>query len=144
MASSANHTINIAGRALCKEGVAAAALTVGQHVNRVGGEVAVRGIGPPTRMLVAEAPERGKGVLDAAGNPTTYAAGEQVPYLCPASGDEVLLLLATGQNVAEGDLLEAAAAGEWTALTTGVAGFIALEAMNNTSGAGALLHAQAL
>jgi hypothetical protein len=145
MANQANNTVNIAGRALLKEGIATAQLTVGMHVTYAAGEIAAGGANSLTGMIVAEAPERGKGIFSDGPNLTlnTYAANEQVPFYTYAAGDEALILLATNQTITEGGLLEEAAAGLHQAQSAGTSMWIARESRTTTS-ATALIWAQRL
>lgn len=139
-----NRTINVCGRGLLKETPAGEALTVGMHVIVQAGELMMRDTGAPTYQIVCEAPERGKGLFKADGSLQTYAENEMTPYYCFAPGDETFVLLATGQNVAQGAMLEAAGNGLFTAQSAGVAAFMAMEAKNNASGSAQLIWAQAV
>lgn len=141
--ATANRTVNITGRGLLKEGTAAGTLTVGAHVTYAAGEIGLAGAGDVTKMIVAEAPERGKGVFSSGTTINTYVAGDQVPYYTFAAGDEALILLATSQTITEGELLEAGANGTFITNASGTPLFIAREAVT-TTGATALLWAQAL
>lgn len=60
-------------------------------------------------LVVAEAPERGKGIFSSGTTINTYVANEEVPAVAPARGDKVLLLLTDGQTITAGGLLEIAA-----------------------------------
>jgi hypothetical protein len=73
---------------------------------------------------------------------TPYATGDRVKvaHLCP--GERVNALLETGANVAIGAALESNGAGALQAATTGKVVAIALEAVNNATGANVRIRVQ--
>lgn len=81
-------------------------------------------------LVVTEAPERGKGIYSTGTTENTYVATEEIPTIAPARGDEVLLLLTSGQSITRGGLLEVAATGKVIAHAgTNLPAFRALETL---------------
>ena len=81
-------------------------------------------------MVVTEAPERGKGIYSSGTTENTYAIGEQVPTYAMQSGDEVLVLLLSGQSITRGGELEVDSAGKVKAAAgTNLPAFTALETL---------------
>jgi hypothetical protein len=110
-------TVMVKGMPVKGEYLSAATMTVGQVVqlnssyelaaSNVASTIFVGG-----ELIVAEAPERGKGIYSSGTTENTYAAGEQVPTIAPYRGCEVLVLLTSGQSVTRGGLLEVASTGK--------------------------------
>ncbi len=73
-----------------------------------------------------------------------YAVGDTVKTATCPSGVRVNALIATGQAVSKGGLLESAGNGTLRALAAGSPLARALEALNNTSGANARLRVEVL
>ena len=121
-------------------------IRVGAHVTlNATGQFVEAGAGAPTKMIAAEAPETGKGIFQNDGTTiSTYANTELVNAIVPSNGGRAHILLANGQNITRGQMLEAAANGEWVVLAAGVAGFMAAEDVNNASGAAVFIMAHAL
>lgn len=145
----AHRTVNIKGLANKHEYEAGVALTVGMVVTRAStGKLALSAvataINPGGEYIVTEAPERGKGIYSTGTTENTYAQGEWTPVISPARGDEVLVLLTSGQAITDGGLLEVAATGKVIAAAgTNVAGFRAKETLTAT-GQDALIWATRL
>jgi hypothetical protein len=73
---------------------------------------------------------------------TAYATGDRVKVACLSQGERVNALIATGQNIGIGALLESAGNGTLRILAAGVPLAQALEAVNNASGSNARLRVQ--
>ena len=117
MPGSDHKTVNIKGLATKHEYFAAVALTVGMVVQRnANGKLALSAVASATspggEYIVAEAPERGKGIYSTGTTESTYLAEELTPVISPARGDEVLVLLTSAQAITDGGLLEVAATGK--------------------------------
>ena len=117
MSGSDHKTVNIKGLANKHEYFAAVALTVGMVVQRnANGKLALSAVASATspggEYIVAEAPERGKGIYSTGTTESTYLAEEYTPVISPARGDEVLVLLTSAQAITDGGLLEVAATGK--------------------------------
>jgi hypothetical protein len=80
-------------------------------------------------VVAAERDEMGKSVDDA------YAVNDTVKAAAIPKGGRFLGWLASGQNVADGALLESNGAGQFRAVTTGVVLARAVEAVNATAAA---------
>jgi hypothetical protein len=121
------------GEFVQREAIAGGAITPGMLVrlDSDGEVIAHDGAGLTAQAAFAiENDQVGKGISDA------YAAGEQVRYRVFPEGHHVYALLATGQNVAKGALLQSNGAGYLSAASTAdnvVAR--ALEVVNASSGA---------
>jgi hypothetical protein len=105
------------------------ALTPGMAVARSGGAYGFHpaaAAGPLT--LALDAPEMNKGISD------TYAATDLLWAGVFPAGSTGLAWLASGQNVADGAVLESAGAGKLRALAAGVPLARAIEAINATTG----------
>jgi hypothetical protein len=126
-------TVDLGGTTTQHEAVAGGAITPGQLVtlNSSGQVVVHPSAGLPTQAAFAiENDLVGKGIADA------YASGEQVRYRIFAEGGHVYAILASGQNVAQGALLQSAGNGNLSVGSTAdniVAK--ALEAVNASGGA---------
>ena len=108
------HTVLIKGHPVRGEYVSGVTLTVGMVVQLDSHyELALSAVASAYysggECVVMEAPERGKGIYSSGTTETTYVAGEQVPTLVPARGDEVLVLLTSGETITRGGLLDVAA-----------------------------------
>ena len=104
-------------------------LTPGMAVARSGGAYGFHTAaqaGPLT--LALDAPEMNKGISDA------YAVNDLLWAGVFPAGSTGLAWLASGQNVADGALLESAGSGKLRALAAGVALARAIEAINATTG----------
>lgn len=71
---------------------------------------------------------------------TAYAAGDTVPYFIPEPGMVLSMWLKDAENVAINDKLESAGDGTLQKQTTGATVARAAVALNNTSGAAALMY----
>lgn len=124
-----------------EEGAAASAITPGMLVvrnssgNWIPHGTAAEAAGVP-RDFAMERDEMGKDM------DTAYAVGDRVKVAHLCAGERVNALIANGVNVAIGAKLESAGNGTLRAVTTGQVLGIALEAVNNTSGANARLRVQ--
>jgi len=99
----------------------ASALTVAPHATAAG---------VPSPILVAtEMPIRAGSGIDDPYN----VDGEVVSFHVALSGDQLWMLVETGANIGDGDLLESAGDGTLQAATSGAA-FRALEAVDNSAG----------
>lgn len=67
---------------------------------------------------------------------TNYAAADLVEVSIGVPGSTFYALIASGANIAVADKLESAGTGKLRAYTSGVAPFVALEAVNNSAGPG--------
>lgn len=99
-----------------EEGVAGSAIQPGMLVDGVTTIVphaTAGGVAP--KCFAAERDELGAGVDDAYKHgyapASAYAIGDSVKVLACAAGDRVLVLIASGQNIAENDRLESAGNG---------------------------------
>lgn len=121
-------------------------IRVGAHVTlNATGQFVEAGTGPSTKMIAAEAAETGKSIFQNDGTTiSTYANTELVNAIVPQPGGRAHILLANGQNVTRGQMLEPAANGEWVALAAGTAGFMAAEDVNNATGSAVFIMAHAL
>jgi hypothetical protein len=120
---------------------AASAITPGMLVTRNGSGLLIphgTAAAACPRDFAMERDEMGKDI-DA-----VYAIGDTVKVGHFAQGDRVNAIIATGVNAAVNSLLESAGNGTLRVLTTGVPLAMALEAVNNTSGANARLKVQIL
>lgn len=143
-----HQTVMLSGSPVRKEYVSASVLTVGMVCQLDSSYQLIVSSGATDdskggELVVMEAPERGKGVFSSGSTPNTYAIGEQVATLAPAGGDEVLVLLASGQTITRGGLLEVASTGKCIAYaSSNLAAFRALESLSPS--ADALIWAQRL
>lgn len=139
--SSTPKTIVLKGDySIAKERIAAGAITPGHHLALASsGKVAVCAVKTNVPLAVAVEQDFTGGSIA-----TAYAADDTVNYRVLQPGDEFYGFLANGQNVAIGALLESDAAGGFTALAAGTAKAIALEAVNNTSGAQARIKLEVI
>lgn len=135
-----HQTVMLTGDMVRKEYVSAAVMTVGEVVQLNSSYALAASDGASTvktggELIVAEAPERGKGVHSSSDTPNTYAIGEQVMTVAPKRGDEVLVLLTAGQIITRGGLLEVASTGKVIAHAgTNLPAFRALETLDSTVG----------
>lgn len=85
-------------------------------------------------LVCVERTEIGEGITG------TYAIGDTVKFIRPRPGDKLTMWLADGENVAIDARLESAGDGTLQAATSGKCFVKAYEALNNTSGAPALIQ----
>jgi len=126
----AANVIHLAGNIVRVNDIATSvALTPGMAVARSGGAYGFHpaaAAGPLT--LALDAPEMNKTIDD------TYAANDLLWAGVFPAGSTGLAWLASGQNVADGAVLESAGAGKLRALAAGVPLARAIEAKNATTG----------
>lgn len=79
-------------------------------------------------IYALDQPEFNKGLSD------NYAAGDMVKAAVMSPGCVVYALIASGQNITQGGLLESAGDGTLKAASSGVAVAVALESVNNSAG----------
>lgn len=119
-------TIHLGGPVVRVNNIPAAqAITPGHLIERVAGEYDLHtaaAAGPLT--LALNAPEMNKSIADA------YADGDLIWAGIFPTGSTGLAWLASGQNVADGAILESAGSGKLRALASGVALCRAIEAKN--------------
>lgn len=127
------NTILLKGDATRKERLAGGTISPGDLLTLNSSDQYVRhntaaGVAAP--VFAFENDLVGKGISD------DYASGDTVQAIYAKRGDEVLALLASGQNVSVGDFLESAGNGTLRAITSSGANVVAraLESKNNTSG----------
>ncbi len=135
MASTNPQTIVLKGFGVQEERPAEEAITPGHMVefNDVAGVLNLRkqltGAVKVLAMFAVEDELQGNGVL------VDYVIGGQVLARVMSPGDEVWGFLANGQNVTHGAVLESAGAGEFTALSSGIALAIAMETLDLSASA---------
>lgn len=126
----AANVIHLAGNIVRVNDLATSvAATPGHALARSGGAYgfhAAAAAGPLT--LALDAPEMNKGIADA------YAINDLVEAGIFPGGSTGLAWLASGQNVADGAVLESAGSGKLRALAAGVPLARAIEAINATTG----------
>ena len=126
----AANVIHLAGTVVRVNDIATSvAATPGHALARSGGAYGFHpaaAAGPLT--LALDAPEMNKGIGDA------YAANDLVWAGVFPAGSTGLAWLASGQNVADGAVLESAGSGKLRALAAGVPLARAIEAINATTG----------
>lgn len=125
---------------VAKEKIAAGAITPGHHIELTSADkVQVCSAATDKPLAVAVEQDFTGGSIS-----TAYAADDTVNYRVLQPGDEFYGFIANSQNVAIGALLESDTAGGFTALNSGVAKAVALEAVNNTSGAQARIKLEVI
>lgn len=135
----AKRTILLLGQPVYNEdGAAAEAITPGMLVAGITSLTKyATAAGNAPRAFAMERDEMGKGIDD------DYAVGDTVKVGVFPPGSHVLALIATGQNIAAGALLEAGAvAGTLRVFAAGVVLARALEAVNNASGVNARIRVE--
>ncbi len=149
MAGSDHRTVNIKGDPVKGESTCAAILTVGQVVEDaatvgvIQASSVASAIYPGGRMVVTEAPEQGKGIYSSGTTENTYAIGAQVPWITLQPGNEVLVLLTSGQTITRGNELEVASGGKViVGAGTNRPAFTALESLSPAQDA--LIHVRVL
>lgn len=144
-------TVNIKGDPLKFEYTCAVALTVGMVVEdgpTPGTVVLSSATGAGSgggKLVVAEAPERGKGIFSTGTTESTYLPLEQVACLSLIPGNEVLVLLKAAQVITRGGELDVEAASGLVVTAAGTArpAFTALETLTAT-GQNQLIHVRVL
>jgi hypothetical protein len=143
------HTVNLKGDPEMGSYLSAVALSVGMVVqlnstHRLALSSVATTVYGGGEQIVAEAPERGRGIyINATTTEFSFVAGEEVPTIAPDRGDEVLVMLTSGQTITAGGLLEVAATGKTIAHAgTNVPAFRAMESLSPTEDA--LIWAQRL
>ena len=140
MASSTPHTIllqvNGLERPVFEKQAGAATVKPGHMLTISGGKVVIN---PTAKLATTLMVAIEHGFRNTTGTTlnieTAYPADDMVPFIYPQAGDLVYMVLASGQNVAAGAVLEAATGGELTAWTNGPVVGIAEEACNATAAA---------
>lgn len=82
---------------------------------------------PVEKMVALEDELQGRSINDA------FAAGEPIQCWSAVSGEEALVVLATGQTIVIGNKLEVNASGQVVVAATGTAVAVALEAVTTTT-----------
>jgi hypothetical protein len=128
----ARKVIALLGQPIINEdGVAGSALVPGMLVSGVSTiNVHAAAAANCARAFALERDELGKGI------DTAYAIGDTVKVGVFHGGQRVYAFIASGQNIAEGGLLESAGDGTLAANSAGVVLARALEAVNNSAGPG--------
>ena len=138
------------GDPIAYEAVAAAAITPGMLLLRTSaGKVTPHNVAAGVAQPMFAREEEYVGT----GYDTDYAINDQVPYYVCRRGDRIWALVATGNNVANGEFLESNGDGTFrknthavTTATTAAAWpvAVALEAVNNASGSPARILVEIL
>jgi hypothetical protein len=129
----ANNTVIVKGDPIYKEAKAASGGILPGHLITFdsAGDViqnATDADADAARMFAIENRDIGEGLTD------TYADNDQVHYIVPRAGDEILALIAASENITIGESLSSAGGGELKSFTgTGTVIGFALAATNVTS-----------
>lgn len=133
------HTIHLGGDiVLVNDRTASTTITPGALVTRAGGVYINDDASSPQPAFALEQAEMNKDV------DFDYGSGDLIKVGVGRPGSTFWALLASGQNVSDGDVLESAGDGTLTALVSGEALFRAIEAVNNTTGAAPRVRVEVL